>query len=168
MIDESGRQIVWYSIIYFSGDGKPSFHSPEATPYFEGGREARFDTFEEAVHAVERTPMYLRDRKKAARKFRIVKTNGEIVFNTPLGAIKKFVKSRDTYLQWFEIMLFDDARSFNAPFQGVRLGNGQPASYGKFSAAFDALVELMGIWSVPEQFRENYNIVLFQSELLHR
>lgn len=110
--------------------------------------------------------MYLRDAKKAARKFAVVKTSGEIVFAPTAGMFKRFVRDRAAYLQWFEIMYLSDGHSFDAPFQGVEIEPGKPAGYRTFKDVFNALMELMDVWEVPDVERERYNIVWFQSELL--
>lgn len=162
----TGRHVEWYSVLYFTGHGEPTFRSPDATPYLEGGKEVRFDTLGEAVWAIERTPMYRRDPRKASRKFRVVRTTGDIVHQAPIRALKKFLKSDETYVQWFEIVHLEDERSFDAPWGGVEVSPGQPARFGSFKDAFNGLMEMMRIWNVSDDDKPHLNIVWFQSEIM--
>jgi len=132
----------------------------------EDGHEVRFETAEEAERVVTRTPMYRSDPGKAGRKYRVVRTKGEIVFSVPLRSWKRLFRNEDTYCHWFEIMFFDDERSFDAPFQEILVEIGKPARYATFKDAFTTLIELMRVWGISDELKGHYNIVWFQSELV--
>ena len=159
-----GRKVEWYTILYFQGPGHSSFQRTDFTPYLSSeGQEIRFESVEQAVEALKRTPMYLRDPEKALRKFAVIRTRGEIIYSTPVGTFKRLVRDSDRYYSWYEITYFDDERSFDHAYQGVELYRGQPAAYRTFRDASGGLANLLE--SVPEDKRSHFNIVWYQSEM---
>ena len=161
-----GRRVEWYSILYFQGPGEPSFQRSDFTPHLsrEGG-EIRFESIEQAVEGLKRTPMYLRDPEKALRKFAVIRTRGEIVYRTPVGTFKRLVKDEDRYYAWYEVTYFEDERSFDHGYQGVELYRGQPAAYRTFSDAFGGMLELFERTGIADEEKPHFNIVWYQSEM---
>jgi hypothetical protein len=108
--------------------------------------------------------MYMRAPMKAIRKFKIVRTIGDMVFSSPVRAFGAFIRNKGTHLQWFEVMSFENGRSFDAEFRTAALEDGRAASYGSFKEAFDAMLEITR--GLPDVDRERYNVVWFRADLL--